>query len=141
MLRIKCRPWQKKMKIFGFIRPLILSITSHTMANLDPESHHDDDLSKINLDGMDEKMIMEMLTETSKIWVDVEPKYKQCEKNFKIIKKWMIENDKNVLVTEFGAVALKKQSMRRVIMTDMPELLKETYRKTVHCWMLRKCFG
>ena len=48
-----------------------------------------------------------MLDETTKIWAEVGPKYKQSEKNFKLIKAWMIKNDKKIMTTGPGAVGIE----------------------------------
>ena len=45
-----------------------------------------------------------MLDEMSKIWAEVEPKYKQSAKNLVIIKAWMIKNDTKIMTTGLGAV-------------------------------------
>jgi hypothetical protein len=103
-------------------------------------SADDDDLSKINTEGITEEQIIDRLNRTAIVWVDVEPKYKQCEKEFKFIKKWMIDNNKKILSCPLGSVGIKTTKINRLIQADIPDVIKDKYRKEVTSVQLRKLF-
>lgn len=104
-------------------------------------TEYDDDISKINVDGLSREMIMEKLLITGKQWMECEQKYKNCEKEFKVIKAWMIANNEKILITEIGGVTLKMRYAKRVIFSDIPEIIKAKYRQNVGTWTLLKLFS
>ena len=100
-------------------------------------TEYDEDVSKINVDGISQDDILKLLTETAEVWIDIDPKYKECSRNFLKIKKWMMVNDVKILVIPRGAVGLVMQKSRRVV---VPDSMKESLRKNVITPMLRKLF-
>ena len=128
------------MKFFGFTGVNII-IFIETMADIkELMSADDDDLTKINTTGVTEEQILERLTAVSKIWNPVEEQYKHCEKEFKFIKKWMIDNNKKILSVPLGSVGIKVTNVNRLIQTDIPDVIKDKYRKIVQIIVLRKLF-
>jgi len=72
------------------------------MANIkELMSADDDDLSKINTEGVTEEQFIDRLNKVAIVWAEIEPKHKQCEKELEFIKKWMIDNGNKIASLDF----------------------------------------